>query len=166
MSGRRSDNKVSRGQRNSNQPEIDLNWGSVTDVFRRFNDLDINQIQPSELAKLQGLKAKADKFNQTVERRSMIRYVTVIFDFSKAALLQDIEPNRISVVKELFANFISEFWEQNPLSKLSIIATLQEQAIVISDFSKGKAEQLARLKQFEQFEGNPSYQNALELAAA
>ena len=35
-----------------NQGDTDLNWGSVSDVFRRFNDLDINKIQPSELAKL------------------------------------------------------------------------------------------------------------------
>ena len=65
----------------------------------------------------------------------MIRYLTVIFDFSKQALLQDLEPNRITVVKDLFVNFISDFWEQNPMSKLSLIATHSEQAYVITDFS-------------------------------
>jgi len=49
------------------------------------------------------------------------------------------------------------------MSKVSIIATLKEKAIIISSYSNSKAEAIINLNSINEFEGCPSYQNALEL---
>ena len=66
----------------------------------------------------------------------MIRYLTIIVDFSRAALKQDLRPNRAVVTKEILTNFIQSFADQNPLSKLSIIVTMNQRAICIADFEQ------------------------------
>jgi len=114
--------------------------------------------------KLHEKKCQVDEFNQSVTRKSMIRYLTIIVDFSRASLKLDLRPNRAMVTKELLSQFLQEFTDQNPLSKLSIIATMKERAIVISDFQENITTILQRLKEIDDFEGNPSYQNALEIA--
>jgi hypothetical protein len=60
-------------------------------------------------------------------------------------------------VKELVSQFIGEFQEKNPLSKLSVICTMREQAFMLSEFDKPKEHALQKVKSTEDFEGNPSY---------
>lgn len=56
--------------------------------------------------------------------------------------------------------------DQNPLSKVSVIATMKEKAIIISDFTEPVQSALDRLRQIDDFEGTPSFQNSLEIAKA
>jgi len=55
----------------------------------------------------------------------MIRYLTLVIDFSRSSLKLDMRPNRALVTKELLNAFIQEFIDQNPLSKLSVIVTFK-----------------------------------------
>lgn len=80
------------------------------------------------------VKLKIDEFNQNLERTAVIRYLTLIIDFSSASLKQDFRPNRSVVAKQILSNFIKAFSEQNPLSKLSVIATFREGAKLLSDW--------------------------------
>jgi hypothetical protein len=50
------------------------------------------------------------------------------------------------------------------MSKVSIIATLKEKAIIISSYTDSKEEAIMKLNMINEFEGCPSYQNALELS--
>ena len=96
----------------------------------------------------------------------MLRNLTVIIDFSKAVLRQDLRPNRAIVAKEMAAKLLNEFHDLNPLGKISVIATMKQQAIMLSDFSQSKDFALKRIQAIDDFEGCPSYQNALSLAIA
>lgn len=126
--------------------------------------IDINQAHPSEISKLNEQKLKIDDFNQNVIKKSMIRYLTIIVDFTKASIKQDYRPNKATVVKENVENFLQNFYDLNPMSKVSIIATLKEKAIIISSYTNSKAEAMINLNSINEFEGCPSYQNALELS--
>ena len=68
------------------------------------------------------------------------------------------------VTQELLTQFIHEFKDQNPLSRLSIIVTRNEKAEILQDFSDNASNVLTLAN--DELDGNPSYQNALELAKA
>lgn len=85
-------------------------------------------------------------------------------DFSQAATKTDMRPTRGVVVKSYLQDFIRAFTEQNPLSKLCVIATYREGAELLSDYVLSPEDHCKRIAQFNKFEGNPSLQNALELA--
>lgn len=94
----------------------------------------------------------------------MIRYLVIIIDFSKSTLKQDFRPNRASVIKTLVSNFVKQFLDQNPQSKLSLVATIKEQAFLVTDFTNSTQESVQRLKKLDDFEGYPTFLNSLELA--
>jgi len=81
------------------------------------------------------LKAQIDKFNQSITRKAVIRYLTIVVDMGHATLKQDMRPNRGIVIKNLLSSFIYEFAEMNPLSKLALIVTSNEGAEMLSDFN-------------------------------
>lgn len=95
----------------------------------------------------------------------MIRYLAIIVDFSQASHKQDIRPTRGVIVKAFVQDFIREFAEQNPLSKMCVVATYKEGARLLSDFVHSPEDHCSRIVEFKDFEGNPSLQNSLELAA-
>lgn len=126
--------------------------------------MDIQKAHKSPITKLHEKKAQVDDFNKTIRRKSMIRYLTIIIDFSRASLKQDLRPNRARVTQEVVTKFMLGFVDQNPLSKLSLIVTMRQRAICISDFDQPINVAIQSLRQVNDFDGNPSYQNALEIA--
>ena len=46
------------------------------------------------------LKKQVDIFNATITRKAVIRYLTLIMDFSGSSLKADIRPNRAIVMKD------------------------------------------------------------------
>jgi transcription initiation factor TFIIH subunit 2 len=70
-------------------------------------------------------KEKLDAFNKQVQRKSLIRYLTVIIDFSRAALRQDLRPSRAVVTKRMACKLLNEFEDQNPLGKVSVVVTMK-----------------------------------------
>ena len=109
-------------------------------------------------------KAAVDEQNSCLVRRSMIRYLTIIADFSVACLKQDLRPNRASVIKQVLLQFMQSFIDQNPLSKISLIVTMRQKALMLADFDKSVEQVMAALRGFDDFEGNPSMQQSLEFA--
>jgi len=53
-------------------------------------------------------------------------------------------------------SFIRGFAEQNPLSKISTIATFKEGARLLSDFIESPSDHVQKVCQFNEFEGNAS----------
>ena len=80
--------------------------GDFSLQVKKFIDIDINQAQPDQLKKLHIKKDQVDLFNKQVTRKSMIRYLTIIIDFSRASLKLDLRPNRAMVTKDLLGGFI------------------------------------------------------------
>lgn len=66
------------------------------------------------------------------------------------------------------SEFVTEYFEQNPISQLGIIGMRDGIAMRISDMSGNPTEHIERLKALreQQPQGNPSLQNALEMSRA
>lgn len=86
------------------------NWeGNIRDQFQKLLDIDVNMAHQTPLARLLQQKSQIDNFNKNVTRKSMIRYLTIIIDMSKASLKMDMRPNRAMVTKDLLTTFMKEF---------------------------------------------------------
>mmetsp|Transcript_11153 Transcript_11153/g.33448 ORF Transcript_11153/g.33448 Transcript_11153/m.33448 type:complete len:453 (+) Transcript_11153:338-1696(+) len=98
-------------------------------------------------------------------RRGLIRYLEVIVDLSRASSLSDFRPTRASVVAGVLAQFIREFFDQNPLSHLGIIVLRGGVAERLTDLSGNPEAHIARLQALDAA-GDASLQNGLDLAVA
>ena len=67
-------------------------------------------------------------------------------------------------MKETLIQFINEYFDQNPLSKLCMITTNDSLATTLTDVSSLRHHHLEKLDKVVECEGEPSLQNALELA--
>ena len=79
---------------------------------------------------------------------------------------KDLRPTRYLLTIRYVIEFITEFFEQNPISQLGIIGMRDGLAIRISDISGNPNDHISRLQKLRQEEskGQPSLQNALDMA--
>ena len=102
-------------------------------------------------------------------QRGIIRHVIVIIDMSLAMSEKDLRPTRYLLTLTYLIQFINEFFEQNPISQLGIVGMHDGIAIRISDMSGNPTEHLSAvlaLRKDMEPKGNPSLENALEMARA
>ena len=108
-------------------------------------------------------------------QRGIIRHVIIILDMSVAMGEKDYRPNRFIVALNFITQFVLEFFEQNPISQMGVIGMHEGIAIPISDMSGNPSSHLTNLNKIRpkasepsKFEpkGNPSLENALEMARA
>lgn len=81
---------------------------------------------------------------------------------------KDLRPTRYALTLRYAAEFVTEFFEQNPISQLGIIGMRDGIAVRVSDMSGNPTEHIERLKALlpQDPQGNPSLQNALEMSRA
>ena len=81
---------------------------------------------------------------------------------------KDLRPTRFLLMLRYTAAFVNEFFEQNPISQLGIIGMRDGLARRISDLSGNAVDHLSALTKLrsQDPQGNPSLQNALEMARA
>ena len=101
-------------------------------------------------------------------QRGIIRHVMLVIDMSFAMATKDYLPTCFRVAMAQAAEFVREYFEQNPISQLGIVGMRDGVAVRISDMSGNPAEHIDRLREWEAVEplGNPSLQNALEMCRA
>jgi transcription initiation factor TFIIH subunit 2 len=101
-------------------------------------------------------------------QRGIIRHLILIIDLSFAMVEKDMRPTRYILTLRTASEFVTEYFEQNPISQLGIIGMRDGIAIRISDMSGNPTEHIERLKALgdQQGQGNPSLQNALEMSRA
>ncbi|KYQ88360.1 TFIIH subunit [Tieghemostelium lacteum] len=97
-------------------------------------------------------------------RRGMQRHLCLVLDFSKTLLLQDLKPSRYHCLLSTCEAFIKEYFDQNPISQLSIIITKNSKAEKISELSGNPSRHIQAMKDSIATEGEPSIQNALDVA--
>ncbi|KAL9103668.1 MAG: hypothetical protein Q9163_001327 [Psora crenata] len=99
-------------------------------------------------------------------QRGIIRHLILVLDFSFAMSEKDLRPTRYLLTITYTMAFISEFFEQNPISQLGIIGMRDGLAIHVSDMSGNPDDHISRLQTLRAQEpkGLPSLQNALEMA--
>uniref|UniRef100_A0A1B6EUB8 General transcription factor IIH subunit n=1 Tax=Cuerna arida TaxID=1464854 RepID=A0A1B6EUB8_9HEMI len=100
----------------------------------------------------------------------MMRHLYLIIDSSEAMLDQDLKPTRQLCTNKLLEGFIEEFFDQNPISQMGMISTRNKRADKVSELAGNARKHLnvlqAQFSQPSQCSGEPSLQNALELAAS
>ena len=81
---------------------------------------------------------------------------------------KDLRPTRYLLTLRYTTEFVTEFFEQNPISQLGIIGMRDGLAVRISDISGNPNDHIARLRKLrtEEPKGQPSLQNALDMARA
>ncbi|KAK5133361.1 hypothetical protein LTR08_007795 [Meristemomyces frigidus] len=101
-------------------------------------------------------------------QRGIIRHTVLVLDLSEAMSDKDLRPTRHLLTLTYTTAFITEFFEQNPISQLCILGMRDGLALRISDLSGNPAAHIAALKPLRSTDpkGNPSLQNALDMARA
>lgn len=99
-------------------------------------------------------------------QRGIIRTLVVAIDGSQAMDEKDLRPNRYGLTVTYLVEFINEFFDQNPISQLGIVAMRNGVATVVSDVSGNPVDHVSNLKAFQRKnepKGDPSLQNVLEM---
>lgn len=105
-------------------------------------------------------------------QRGIIRHVVLVLDLSEAMYEKDMRPNRYITMINYAQDYIREFFEQNPISQVSVLGMHDGVCIRVSELSGNPAEHVAAIQGLRSKEngkepkGAPSLQNALELARA
>ncbi|XP_078441800.1 general transcription factor II H2 [Wolffia australiana] len=96
-------------------------------------------------------------------QRGLIRYLYVVLDFSRAASETDYRPSRMAVVAKCAEGFIREFFDQNPLSHIGLVAMKDGVAYRLTELGGSPESQIKALLGKLECSGDPSLQNALDL---
>ncbi|KAI0560330.1 von Willebrand factor A-like protein [Gracilaria domingensis] len=99
-------------------------------------------------------------------RRGIIRFCVVIIDMSQSLRSTDLKPSRADLVVDSLQSFIKEFFDQNPISQLSVVMTRDGKALRLSPFSSNEKHHVEALQKASRLGpgGNPSLQNSLTVA--
>lgn len=101
-------------------------------------------------------------------QRGIIRHLVLVLDMSLSMNEKDLRPTRYLLTVLYTVAFIREYFEQNPISQLGIIAMRNGVAEPISDMSGNPSEHIKAIQKQRALEpqGQPSLENALEMARA
>ncbi|KAE8231746.1 hypothetical protein CF326_g3234 [Tilletia indica] len=104
--------------------------------------------------------------NEAPVQRGIIRHLVLILDLSEAMLEKDMRPNRWDLSLQFSREFVNEYFDQNPIGQLSVLATRDGIAERIIPMGGNTMDHVATLSNKRRFEpqGEPSLQNALEMA--
>ncbi|KAL1914932.1 uncharacterized protein VTP21DRAFT_7848 [Calcarisporiella thermophila] len=99
-------------------------------------------------------------------QRGIIRHLFLVLDASEAMAEKDLRPSRLDLTLDYARQFVLEFFDQNPISQLGIIATRDGIAEKLSDLSGNPNDHIKILKdkKNQDTSGEPSLQNSLEMA--
>jgi transcription initiation factor TFIIH subunit 2 len=131
-----------------------------------------------DLARILEARKRA-RIRQEVQpfQRGIIRHLVLIMDMSEAMLEKDMDmrPNRYLVMIRIVKEYISDFFEQNPISQLSVLGMYDGKCIKISNLSGNPNDHISAIDMLRQEsssmgpvepKGSPSLQNALEMSRA
>ncbi|XP_035829288.1 general transcription factor IIH subunit 2 [Aplysia californica] len=99
-------------------------------------------------------------------RLGMMRHLFVVIDFSLAMADQDLKPTRHLATLKLLEYFVEEYFDQNPISQLGIIISLNKRAEKITELGGNPRRHIKALQDLTSraCQGEISLQNSLELA--
>ncbi|XP_063695399.1 general transcription factor IIH subunit 2-like [Bolinopsis microptera] len=94
----------------------------------------------------------------------VMRHVFLLLDQSVNMEDNDLKPSRFICLKKLSEQFILEFYDQNPISQIGVIAVKNGKGQKISDLSSNINKHIANIKAQKACEGAFSLYNGLETA--
>ncbi|CAO3672205.1 unnamed protein product [Umbelopsis ramanniana] len=101
-------------------------------------------------------------------QRGIIRHLFLVIDLSEAMNQKDLRPSRLELTLTYAKQFVTEYFDQNPISQLGIIVIRDGVAERLTDLSGNPTDHLRALKnkRNQETSGEPSLQNALDMACA
>lgn len=177
----------SRRKQNKNKPSIDTDSKDNTkknapealkgssggyaweDEYRRSWDI----VQEDESGSIESIvtglvESQKRRFlkNVTPFQRGIIRTMVLVLDFSSVMREKDFRPNRSTMMLNYAIEFVSDFFDQNPISQLSIVIMRNGLAQAVTEVSGNPNDHIEALKKLKKVdpEGDPSLQNALEMS--
>ena len=108
-------------------------------------------------------RAKQQRVTQSI-RRGLIRYLVIAIDCSASAADKDMRPCRLEAAKTCVKRFIREYFDQNPISQLSICITRDRVAERITELSGNPKNHEQKLDTLMNTKGAASLQNVLTLS--
>lgn len=94
----------------------------------------------------------------------MMRHVFLVLDCSRAMEDKDLKPDRMACSVKVVEKFVNEFFDQNPISQLGIITTKNGKADKLMELNGNPRLHVKALQGLASCGGEPSLQNALEMA--
>lgn len=79
--------------------------------------------------------------------KGVIRSLVIILDFSHSMSLTDLKPSRRLLTLSLLSTFITDYFDQNPLSQLSFILGHRGVAVKVTELSGHPVDQMRRLRE-------------------
>ncbi|KAF6768544.1 hypothetical protein AHF37_02506 [Paragonimus kellicotti] len=141
-------------------------WSSIRedDAGRLVTTLE--QLIHDAHAKLRRKRRRLSAGSDGFLRLGMMRHLFLIIDLSQAMHVQDLKPNRLVCTLRAATIFIRDYFDQNPISQLGIIVTMDRRAERLTELSGNPRCHLVALESLynRTCEGEPSLQNALTLA--
>lgn len=99
-------------------------------------------------------------------RRGIIRFCVIVVDMSDFVRATDLKPSRADLICESVTTFAKEYFDQNPISQLSIVMTRNSEATKLSSFSSNEKHHAEAIQKALRLgaSGAASLQNALNVA--
>jgi len=107
-------------------------------------------------------RAKQNRITKSI-RRGLIRYMVIAIDSSKSASDTDYKPCRLEVTKACVQKFIGEYYDQNPISQLGVIATRDRTSDRVTELSGNPKNHIHMIKAMKNMSGLASLQNTMLL---
>ncbi|KIM69242.1 hypothetical protein SCLCIDRAFT_104188, partial [Scleroderma citrinum Foug A] len=99
-------------------------------------------------------------------RRTIIRHLVLILDLSNSMMDRDMRPTRFDLALRYAREFVTEWFDQNPLGQIGIVGMRAGLGERIGEMSSNPQDVLKSLSDRTKLEptGDPSLQNAVEMA--
>ncbi|KAI9853195.1 MAG: hypothetical protein M1838_000051 [Thelocarpon superellum] len=157
---------VGRGAAPGAQPKA--RWEDIQRSWDNVLEGADGSISSAVAGLLEAGKRKRLLRDTTPLQRGIIRHLILVLDLSTAMLEKDLRPTRYLLTIRYAQEFVTEFFEQNPISQLGVIGMRDGLAVRISDMSGNPADHIAAIQvlRIQEATGQPSLQNALDMCRA
>lgn len=141
------------------EEEYSRSWDQVTEDVH-------GSLEGAVAAFLTSNKRRRILRDTTSIQRGIIRHLYLVIDLSESMTDRDMRPSRLELSLKYAQEFVAEFFDQNPISQLAIIATRDGMAERISNLGGNPVEHVKALQNKRKLmpSGEPSLQNALNMA--
>ncbi|XP_039615184.1 general transcription factor IIH subunit 2 [Polypterus senegalus] len=149
------------------EPERAKRWeGEFERTWELLVEDESGSLKPSVEDILFKAKRKRVIESQGQIRLGMMRHMYIVLDASRTMEDQDLKPNRLTSTLKLLEFFVEEYFDQNPISQLGIIATKNKRAEKLTDLAGNPKKHIEALKRAVDTtcSGEPSLYNSLSLA--
>ncbi|KAI9757677.1 MAG: hypothetical protein M1815_000324 [Lichina confinis] len=162
ISGAKSSRRRGAGQ--PAQPKA--RWEDIQRSWDNVVEGADGSISGTVVGLLEAGKRKRLLKDTTPLQRGIIRHLMLVLDLSLCMVEKDLQPTRYLLTIRYAQEFVTEFFEQNPISQLGVIGMRDGLAVRISDMTGNPTDHIIAIQALRPQEpkGLPSLQNVLEMA--